>query len=168
LAIHEAVAVPQTSRDIASVDVTQLARDLRVMAGQLARRIRTETQRGGLSELQFSLLARIERDGPSTQAALAAEERISPQAVAQALTPVESDGLITRRPHQRDRRVLIIELTEPGRLIVHRSRQSREAWLGDLLASKLDEPQRRAVADGVAALNSLLQTPGTHRPATQA
>jgi hypothetical protein len=63
--------------------VTRAASELRIVIGQLVRRLRAE-HRFPISHA--SVLARLDREGPRTTSALAAAERVRPQSMAQTLS----------------------------------------------------------------------------------
>src|SRR6202035_4408229 len=93
------------------VDTTLLASDLRVVLGQLVRRLRAE-HRFSLS--QGAVLGRLDREGTSSIGELAVAERVRPQSMAQTVCDLEALGLIARRPDPGDRRRVLVELTESG------------------------------------------------------
>src|SRR6202034_3756472 len=97
-----------------TVDATQLASELRVVLGQLMRRLRAE-HRFPLSH--GAVLGRLDRDGPQSTVELAAAERVRPQSMGQTLAELESQGLISRHPDTKDRRRTLIALTDKGRQV---------------------------------------------------
>ena len=56
-----------------------MAADLRVFYSRLRRRMQEHSATSGLSAPQASVLARLEKDGPSTASVLAGAERMRPQ-----------------------------------------------------------------------------------------
>src|SRR6476469_4776130 len=95
-----------------SVQVVTAASELRLVLGQLVRRLRAEYS---FPVAQASVLSRLDREGAQTASGLAAAERVRPQSMAQTLAELESTGLIERRTDPEDRRRIQIELTEQGR-----------------------------------------------------
>ncbi len=89
-------------------DQTLLASELRVVLGQLVRRMRAERQ--PLPLLQTSVLSRLERGGPHSASELAAAERMRPQSMAQMLAQLQEQGLIARAPDPRDGRRALVTL----------------------------------------------------------
>ena len=94
-----------------SAQVVNGAGELRLVLGQLVRRLRAEYS---FPVAQATVLSRLDREGPQTASALAAAERVRPQSMAQTLAELEAAGLIERRPDPGDRRSSQIELTEGG------------------------------------------------------
>jgi len=103
-----------------------LASDLRVVLGQLIRRLRSE-HRFSLS--QGSVLGRLDRDGAQSVSDLAFAERVRPQSMAQTVTDLESDGLVARAPDPDDGRRALVSLTEAGLTELREDRLRREGWL---------------------------------------
>src|ERR1700759_3928500 len=107
-------------------DPARVASDLRVVLGQLVRRLRAE-HRFGLS--QAAVLGRLDREGPRSVADLAQAERVRPQSMAQTVGDLEADALVERRPDPDDRRRALVILTAPGRARIEADRAAREGWL---------------------------------------
>lgn len=103
-----------------------LASDLRVVLGQLIRRLRSE-HRFSLS--QGSVLGRLDREGAQSVSDLAFAERVRPQSMAQTVTDLESDGLVARAPDPSDGRRALVSLTEAGLTELREDRLRREGWL---------------------------------------
>jgi DNA-binding MarR family transcriptional regulator len=132
---------------------SDLAGDLRVVLGQLIRRLRAERQ--GLPLGQVTVLGRIERGGPAGISALAADARVRPQSMAATVTALEAAGLVTRRPDPGDGRRALIELTPPGRDALLADRRRREDWLADAIDRDLSARERRVLAEATELLGRL-------------
>ncbi len=135
-----------------SVDVPLVASELRVVLGQLVRRLRAEHR---FSLAHGIVLGRLDREGTSSTSDLAAAERVRPQSMAQTVGELEADGLISRRADPADGRRALLELTEAGRRKLEADRQQREGWLTRAIAEGLSEQEQRALADAVALLARL-------------
>src|SRR5215475_4606050 len=98
-------------------DVDRVAAELKVFYSRLRRRMQEESATSGLSAPQASVLARLEKAGPSSASVLAGAERMRPQSMAAIVKALEAHGLIERAPDPVDGRRLEISLTEPGRRI---------------------------------------------------
>src|SRR6201989_385512 len=94
------------------VDVSLIASELRVVLGQLMRRLRAE-HRFPLSH--GAVLGRLDRQGPLSTVELASAERVRPQSMGQTLAELEAQGLVRRRPDEADRRRTLLELPDAGR-----------------------------------------------------
>jgi DNA-binding MarR family transcriptional regulator len=133
-------------------DSTALASDLRVVLGQLVRRLRTE-HRFGLTH--GAVLGRLDRDGPLTTAELAAAERMRPQSMGQALAELEAQGLISRRPDEHDGRRKLLELTDAGRDVLAEDRRHRVGWLAGAIEAEFTPEEQEALARAVPLIARL-------------
>jgi DNA-binding MarR family transcriptional regulator len=136
------------------VDSGPLASELRVVLGQLIRRLRTE-HRFSLS--QGSVLGRLDREGPQSTSKLATAERVRPQSMGQTVAELESQGLIERHPDPADGRRSLIELTEAGRTELHEDRGRREGWLAEALESSFSAEEREVLDEAVRLLARLAE-----------
>ncbi len=135
-----------------SAEVSLVASELRVVLGQLVRRLRAEHR---FSLAQGAVLGRLDRDGASSTSDLAAAERMRPQSMAQIVTELEADGLLSRRPDPGDGRRALIELTDQGRLTLEAERRQREGWLIRAMAESFSEEEQRALTRAVPLLRRL-------------
>jgi len=124
-------------------DPAILASDLRLVMGQLIRRLRAE--RRSLSLAQVSVLGHLERNGPTGTSALAATERVRPQSMAATVAALEAAAMVTRRPDPDDgRRALIVA-----------DRRRREGWLAQAIERDLNARERRILAEATTLLARL-------------
>ena len=137
-----------------SAQVVKGAGELRLVLGQLVRRLRAEYS---FPVAQASVLSWLDREGPQTASALATAERVRPQSMAQTLAELETAGLIERRPDPADRRSSQIELTAEGRDRVLEGRGRREDWLAAAIVAELSPEERRALLAAVPLLQRLTQ-----------
>src|SRR6516165_8617232 len=79
----------------------------------------------GLRATQFGILAKIERQGPITINALAADLVMDRTTLGRNIRPLERDGLIAIEPGASDRRSKEIRLTKKGE---HRFRAALKGW----------------------------------------
>ena len=135
-----------------SAQVVKGAGELRLVLGQLLRRLRAEY---AFPVAQASVLSRLDREGAQTTSELAAAERVRPQSMAQTLAELETAGLIERRPDPEDRRRIQIELTHLGRERVLEGRGRREDWLAAAIAAELTTEEQRALLAAVPLLQRL-------------
>jgi DNA-binding MarR family transcriptional regulator len=147
-----------STRGSADENVAELAHELRLISGELHRRLRADTSAAGLTATQFSVLARLERDGPASAVTLAAGEHVTTQAAGQCLAALEREGLIVRRPHATDGRQLVAETTVRGRRFVHDSRRTRESWIADTLSQQFAPPELRQLTEAVELLRRLVDS----------
>jgi DNA-binding MarR family transcriptional regulator len=108
------------------IDTARTASELRVVLGQLMRRLRAEHR---FPIHQGAVLGRLDREGPSSVSALAAAEKVRPQSMAQTVSELEADGLVKRRPDPEDGRRALVELTRAGGETLEDDRSRRVGWL---------------------------------------
>jgi DNA-binding MarR family transcriptional regulator len=136
------------------VDVPLLASELRLVLGQLMRRLRAEHR---FSLAQGAVLGRLDREGPRGTSDLAAAERVRPQSMAQTVSELEADGLIDRRPDPADGRRALLELTDRGREVVQADREQREGWLIRAITDGFSEQEQQALVRAVPLLSRLAE-----------
>jgi DNA-binding MarR family transcriptional regulator len=140
---------------------TDLADELRLVVGRLARRIRQQ-QTGGLTASQHSALAAIESLGPVRLSDLAAAERVSPPTMTKIVAALESAGLTARAGDDADRRVSRLNITERGRATLRDIRRERSAFIRRRLdALSADELARLLAA--MPVLTALVEEEGRQR-----
>jgi DNA-binding MarR family transcriptional regulator len=137
-----------------AVDTTRLASELRIVLGQLLRRLRAE-HRFSLS--QGAVLGRLDREGTKSIGDLALAERVRPQSMTQTISDLESDGLIARRADPADGRRILVELTDQGRQTLAADRRQREGWLARAIAEDLSPPEQRVLSLALALLRRLAE-----------
>lgn len=138
-------------------EIARLAGELRGLVGQLRRRLRQVDNADVLTPSQSAVLARLDREGPATQARLAAAERVRQQSMAATLAVLDEAGLLVRRRDPDDGRRVVISLSDLGRKTVHGLMQHREEWLAATLATGFTDEERRKIADALPLLRRLAQ-----------
>ena len=138
----------------ATIDTSGLASELRIVLGQLVRRLRAE-HRFSLS--QGAVLGRLDRDGTMSIGDLAAAERVRPQSMTQTINDLESDRLIERSGDPDDRRRMLVALTERGRSVLAEERRRREGWLAQAIADDLSREERELLARASVLLRRLAE-----------
>ena len=138
-------------------DKDAVATRLALALTRLRARLREESGRDstGLSISQLSILQRLRRDGPATAAALAAAEHVSQQAIAQSLTVLKTDGLVSVEPDPTDGRKSLISVTAAGRRLVESIMASRDDWLIRAIESAIGPDERAALDKTIELLERL-------------
>lgn len=126
-----------------------IAADLRIVLGQLVRRLRTEQ---GFPISQMAVLSRLSRDGAQTTSQLAKAERMRPQSMAQIVGELESMELVVRRDDPDDRRRVLLELTASGKARIREERRRREGWLSEAILSELGPDEQRLLVRALPLL----------------
>lgn len=110
---------------------------------QAALRFRSLDNELGLSPARGSILATLRNGGPRRVSELARDQGVAQPTITKLVIAMEEEGLVRRRADTRDRRGIIVDLTETGRTLAYSSRARKIDWvagaLGDLDPSGLEE-----------------------------
>ncbi|MGN6819631.1 MAG: MarR family winged helix-turn-helix transcriptional regulator [Sphingomonas sp.] len=131
-----------------------LGEDLLRAIGPLMRRLRTESNAGGLSWSQRVVMGRLTREGAATTADLARAENVKPQSMGATLAALEGEGLVARTPHPTDGRQFLYELTEKGSATRDEYRSLKRDRLAAALTA-LDEEEIAALRAALPVLRHL-------------
>ena len=115
-----------------------------------------------LTPARTHLLWELNHLGPSTQQELAATLKVSPRNITGLVDALEAGGFVIRRSHPRDRRAILVTLTEQGiqttAEMEHERAQIASALIANLSPDQVE--QLRQGLDSVAAqLEALVETP---------
>lgn len=147
----ESPADPEVARALA------LAGELRVVVGQLKRRLREQTFLGDLTWTQTRVLSRLDSDGPATVTALARAEGIRPQSMGETVAALKTAGLVTGAPDPSDGRQTVLSLTPACVEAIKSGRAAREDWLFRTIRSKLAPAEQDQLAAVVGLLKRLVE-----------
>src|SRR6202035_1647087 len=103
-----------------------LAGDLRVVIGQLRRRLREQASFGDLTWSQTSVLSRFDRDCSATVSSLARAEGMRPQSMGATVSALEAAGLVKRSPDPEDGRQTILSVTPACREWIEAGRAAQD------------------------------------------
>jgi DNA-binding MarR family transcriptional regulator len=143
-------AATSTSRALA------LAGDLRVMAGQLKRRLRAQAKLGDLTLSQVSVLRRLESDGPSTVTTLARAEGMRPQSMGANVSTLQAAGFVRSTADPNDGRQTLWSITPACRTWIKAGRAAREDWLFRTLRQKLTPAEQEQLARAMELLKRVV------------
>ena len=107
---------------------------------------------------ESSALARLDRGGPATAAALARIEQISPQSMGATLAALETRGMVTRAPDPEDGRRVILSITDAGLAVLHDRRNARTERLAQALSSGFTPAEIEQLTAAAPLLERLAQT----------
>jgi|SRR5208337_1469365 len=125
--------------------------------GLLKRRVRAAIASNDLSWAQMTVLARIEKDEPSTTADLARAERMKPQSMRTIVSALEGMGLVERKPHRTDGRQIIIKLTARGAVVRKVASDEKWTWLAQAIA-RLDKDEQKTLFAAGEIIERLVET----------
>jgi DNA-binding MarR family transcriptional regulator len=137
----------------------RLATELRVVLGQLVRRLREQTEGSDLTKSQSSVLLRLEREGPATATALADREGVRPQSMAKIVRTLEQAGLLTGSADPADGRKTVLSLTDAARAEFHSGRRAKEDWLTSAIDAALSAAEIEQLRACAHLLRRLARSP---------
>ncbi|MFC5525158.1 MarR family winged helix-turn-helix transcriptional regulator [Rhodanobacter ginsengisoli] len=133
-----------------------LAGDLRVIAGQLKRRLREQASLGDLTLSQVSVLRRLERDGPATVTTLARAEGMRPQSMGANVSTLQAAGFVGSTADPSDGRQTLWSITPACRAWIKAGRAAREDWLFRTLRQKLTSAEQEQLAQAMELLKRVV------------
>jgi DNA-binding MarR family transcriptional regulator len=130
----------------------RLADQLLALSRRLHRTQRRLMEPLGITPAQSRLLRTLAHcQAPPRMADLAQRLEVVPRAVTTLVDALEAQGLVRRVPDPHNRRVIRIELLEPGAQALRELRRARRSSAAELLAP-LDDGQRAALTALLAVL----------------
>jgi DNA-binding MarR family transcriptional regulator len=154
---------------MSSASPQDLAFRLHAAAIHLLRAVRHVDAAMGLGPAKSSALSVLVFGGPRSLGALAAAEGVKPPSMTRVVQELEAEGLVRRRPDERDRRAIRLEATAKADRILKEGRSRRAALLAEWLGG-LDGRSLAKVDAALPVLEALLvrpERPGridAHRP----
>lgn len=136
-------------------DTGTLATELRLSIGLLLRRLRQIPTGDELTLSESAVLARLDRGGLATAAALARAEQISPQSMGATLGALQARGLIDRAPDPADGRRMIVSITETGIEVLRHRRNRRTEELARALSTAFTTTELEQLAAAAPLLERL-------------
>lgn len=140
-----------------AAEAAEVATELRLVVGRIARRLRQSHAVGDLTLSEASVLARLDRDGPDSPGTLAEAERVRPQAMATTLAALEERGLVQRRPDAADGRRAVVSVTAAGRRMLANRRSESARRLAEVLEAGFTSEERQILAATLPLLDRLAE-----------
>ena len=135
------------------------AHEIRTSLFRLVRRLRQERPEGELSYSQLNALGWLEREGPMTNAELAAAERVTPQTMMRATTELVGAGLISRADNPNDRRQVLLKITTSGTTLVRDDRRRRDTFLAKAMDATLTPTEQDLLHLAARLMDKLSEVP---------
>jgi len=143
--------------DCTTARALALAGDLRVMAGQLKRRLREQASLGDLTLSQVSVLRRLESDGPATVTTLARAEGMRPQSMGANVSSLHAAGFVSNAADPSDGRQTLWSITPACRAWIKAGRAAREDWLFRTLQQKLTPAEQEQLAQAMELFKRVVE-----------
>lgn len=135
-----------------------LASALRSSTLRLSRQIRRQRVEGhDLTANQLGVLGALGKHDAMTIGELAAHEQVKPPSMTRIVSNMEEAGLVVRRPHDTDKRQIVVELTQAAHDLLHANRRRRDEWLQTKL-KKLTPEERDILRKAAPVLERLAAT----------
>jgi DNA-binding MarR family transcriptional regulator len=134
-----------------------MARELRVVLGQLTRRLRAQANKGDLSLSQLAVLGTLDREGTATVTALARAEGVRSQSMGATVAALQEAGLVDGAPDPADGRQVMLSLSEEARGLIKASRAAREDWLSHAIRTHLTSAEQQELAAAVRLLQRIVE-----------
>jgi DNA-binding MarR family transcriptional regulator len=147
-------AAPGVRPPPAARSIVALGDALRPALLRLARRLRNEAQKSGLSSHDAMILSMVKASPGIGVSRLAEAEQTSKPTMSAHVKRLEADGLLARAEHAEDARRCGLELTPTGARKLEQIRAQRNDWLARRLA-KLEPGERDQLAAAAGALLKL-------------
>ena len=145
-------------RDQGTTHASVVAGELRVVLGQLVRRLREQADGPDLTRSQASVLGRIDRDGPTTATVLARTEGLRPQSMGTIVAALEAAGLVAGSPDPKDGRKTILSLTQTAREQFRTGRLAREDWLIQAMSAALTQSELDQLSSSIDLLRRIARS----------
>lgn len=121
--------------------------------------VKSRLQKGGVSYARMRLLSALHCKGPQIMSCLSEGLGVTPRNVTALVDALEEEGLVGRRPHPKDRRATMIELTQRGAEMCEEMHDAHQAAVSELFLG-LPEEDRRALARALGSLREALRREG--------
>lgn len=153
------MANDRASRARPRLPATAVADRLHSAAIHLLRRLRIEDAAAGIGPARLSALSVLVFGHPMSIGRLAAAEQVRPPTMTRIVAALEADGLVARRPHPGDARLVVLRATAAGERVLHKARRRRiEALAGRLRA--LDPSDLATLAEATELIERVLRRRG--------
>ncbi|XVV10295.1 MarR family winged helix-turn-helix transcriptional regulator [Actinoplanes sp. CA-131856] len=119
-----------------------LAEALRVAVGDFVRRARAGDR---MPPGQAAVLGHLDRAGAVSIAELARREQVRHQSMTRTVHLLHDQGFAELRPHETDRRQVIVEISSKGRAALAGERHHRASGIAEAIRHDLDDEERAIV-----------------------
>ena len=137
------------------------ARDVLEIIPLVMRTVAAELRSAGElpAPAHFGLLS-VLSERPRTLTELAAVHGVSLPTMSSSISAMADRGWVRRVAPEKDRRTVVVEVTQNGRAALDRVARCAEAHLAEVLAP-LDVPSRRRLQGGLGVLRKVFARPAT-------
>ncbi len=124
-----------------------------VLAGRLSREFsRVYQERFGLSRAEWRVMAHLSQEAEVSVREIHARVDMDKSKVSRAATRLEEAGIVTKRISERDRRLIVLALTDKGSAMMAELARAAQDYQAELMARM--GPGAEGFLDGIDALMS--------------
>lgn len=143
-------------RDPDAARALAVAEKLRATISRLKRRLRRDARTNDLTLSQLSVLARLEREAPTTVTALARAEGVRSQSMGATVAALEAAGLVRGSPDPDDGRQTLLSLTSACRKLIADRRAAKQDWLFRAIRAHLTRSEQAQLAAALELLDRIV------------
>jgi DNA-binding MarR family transcriptional regulator len=116
-----------------------LAIELRTAVMRTSRRLRVEATGDVITPGQYTVLAQLNGNGPTTLRELAEREHVQAPSMTRIVNALADQGFVSRAANPDDGRQVRVDVTDAGRDVLAEARNQRTAWLARRVAGLSDD-----------------------------
>jgi len=117
--------------------------------------VREVSTAGDVSPTAATVLAGLARTGPQRVTDLARVAGVSQPAMTQLVNRLTQQGMLARVADDADRRAVLVEITDAGRVVLE-TRRGQRAGVLDAALARVSAEDRAAIAVALPALDRLV------------
>ncbi len=136
-------------------NLPEVAEELRIVIGQLLRKLQKQGTSETLSWSQISAIGYLGRTGAMTVTDLAKAEGVKTQSMGATLNQLYDQNLVTFNKDSSDGRKKYFSLTTEGMQILRENRAQREGWLVTAMQSSLSKQEQETLISSIELLQRL-------------
>ncbi len=137
------------------ISAVAMAGELRLVLGNLSRRLREQAHPGDYTQSQKSVILRLEREGPATVTTRAKAEGVRPQSMGATVATLTAAGMVSGTPDPTDGRQTLLSLTKQCRELIKAGRAAREDWLFHAISHHFAPYELEQLAEAIQLLKRL-------------
>ena len=136
----------------------EVAAALRTAIHRLVKLLRRETHaESQLSLTERSVLGSLYTQGELAPSMLAQLEKVTTQSMSQIINHLFELDLIRKTPSGEDKRMVLLSLTDKGKLYVEDARNQKQEWLAHALHRKVSAGEKDILMEALKILTRIIE-----------
>ena len=136
----------------------EVAAALRTAIHRLVKLLRRETHaESQLSLTERSVLGSLYTQGELAPSMLAQLEKVTTQSMSQIINHLFKLDLIRKTPSGEDKRMVLLSLTDKGKLYVEDARNQKQEWLAHALHRKVSAGEKDILMEALKILTRIIE-----------